>query len=165
MCLTSFVRGEPASSEAKATPARIGLTVWEEKEPMPTRNRSKLGLNDDHDGIIEIAEHDAPRGTELKPGASFAEIFGLSGWMIDFENKMFIHRLDCFGQLSVAREIAGILGQKFTSSSWYEMVQEFAPGDGSLELTIKNEAPELVPRFMAVAIKNVEIKQIGRAHV
>lgn len=118
----------------------------------------ELGLNDDHDGIIEIAEHDAPRGTELKPGASFAEVFGLSGWVIDFENKMFTHRPDCFGQLGVAREIAGILGQKFTSSSWYEMVQEFAPGDGSLELTIKNEAPELVPRFMAVAIKNVEIK-------
>lgn len=118
----------------------------------------ELGLNDDHDGIIEIAEHDAPRGAELKAGASFAEVFGLSGWVIDFENKMFTHRPDCFGQLGVAREIAGILGQKFTSPDWYEMVQEFAPGDGSLELTVKNEAPELVPRFMVVAIKNVEIK-------
>ena len=40
MCLTSFARGDPASSEAKATPARIGPTVWEEEGPMPTRNRS-----------------------------------------------------------------------------------------------------------------------------
>ena len=104
----------------------------------------ELGLNDDHDGIIEITEHDAPRGAELKAGASFAEVFGLSGWVIDFENKMFTHRPDCFGQLGVAREIAGIFGQKFTSPNWYEMVQGFAPGDGSLELMVKNEAPELV---------------------
>ena len=40
MRLTSLARGEPANSETKATPARIGPTVWEEEGPMPTRNRS-----------------------------------------------------------------------------------------------------------------------------
>ncbi len=118
----------------------------------------ELGLNDDHDGIIEITERDVPSGVELKPGARFAEVFGLDGHVLDIENKMFTHRPDCFGQLGVAREIAGIFGRKFTSPDWYKVAQEFAPGDSSLELVVKNEAPDKVPRLMAVAIKNVTVQ-------
>ena len=117
----------------------------------------ELGLNDDHEGIIEITERDMPSGVELKPGLSFAKIFGLDDVVIDIENKMFTHRPDCFGQLGVAREVAGIFGQQFTSPDWYKTVQEFADASG-LELQVFNDAPKLVPRFMAVAIKNVEVK-------
>mgnify|MGYP000854286486 FL=1 len=61
MCLTSFARGEPASSEAKATPARIGPTVWEEEGPMPTRNRSttESGRGEtDEAGLVADTESD-----------------------------------------------------------------------------------------------------------
>ena len=57
----------------------------------------------------------------------------------------------------MAREIAGIFGRKFTSPDWYKEEQKFAGGEG-LELEVFNDAPGLVPRFMAVAIKNVEVK-------
>ena len=77
--------------------------------------------------------------------------------MLDIENKMFTHRPDCFGQLGVAREIAGIFGRKFTSPDWYKEEQKFAGGEG-LELEVFNDAPELVPRFMAVAIRNVTVQ-------
>ena len=117
----------------------------------------ELDIGTDHEGIIEITERDVPAGVELTAGASFAETFGLDDYVLDIENKMFTHRPDCFGQLGVAREIAGIFGRKFTSPDWYKEEQKFAGGEG-LELEVFNDAPELVPRFMAVAIRNVTVQ-------
>ena len=117
----------------------------------------ELDIGTDHEGIIEIHEYDVPAGVELTAGAGFAEMFGLDDYVLDIENKMFTHRPDCFGQLGVAREIAGIFGRKFTSPDWYKEEQKFAGGEG-LELEVFNDAPELVPRFMAVAIRNVTVQ-------
>ena len=117
----------------------------------------ELDIGTDHEGIVEIHEHDVPAGVELTAGASFAEMFGLDDYVLDIENKMFTHRPDCFGQLGVAREIAGIFHQQFTSPDWYESEQKFAEAEG-LELTVTNDAPELVPRFMAVAIQGVAVQ-------
>lgn len=117
----------------------------------------ELAIGTDHKGIIEITENDLPSGAELQAGARFAEIFGLDDFVLDIENKMFTHRPDCFGQLGVAREIAGIFGQQFTSPEWYKAQQQFSTAEG-LDLTVTNDAPELVSRFMAIAIKDVEVK-------
>ena len=117
----------------------------------------ELAIGTDHEGIVEIHERDVPVGVELTAGARFAEMFGLDDYVLDIENKMFTHRPDCFGQLGVAREIAGIFNEQFTSPEWYKSEQKFAGGEG-LELEVFNDAPELVPRFMAVAIKDVEVK-------
>lgn len=117
----------------------------------------ELAIGTDHKGIIEITENDLPSGAELQAGARFAKIFGLDDFVLDIENKMFTHRPDCFGQLGVAREIAGIFGQQFTSPEWYKAQQQFSTAEG-LDLTVTNDAPELVSRFMAVAIKDIEVK-------
>ena len=117
----------------------------------------ELDIGADHEGIVEIHEHDVPAGVELSAGASFAETFGLDDYVLDIENKMFTHRPDCFGQLGVAREIAGIFHQQFTSPDWYKSEQQFTEAEG-LELTVTNDAPELVPRFMAVAIRDVTVQ-------
>lgn len=117
----------------------------------------ELAIGMDHEGIVEIYEHDVPVGVELTAGASFAETFGLDDYVLDIENKMFTHRPDCFGQLGVAREIAGIFHQQFISPEWYKSEQKFAEAEG-LELTVTNDASELVPRFMAVAIRNVTVQ-------
>ena len=117
----------------------------------------ELDIGTDHEGIIEIHEHDMPAGVELQAGARFAETFGLDDYILDIENKMFTHRPDCFGQLGVAREIAGIFHQQFTSPEWYKSEQQFSGAEG-LELTVTNEAPELVPRFMAVAFRDVTVQ-------
>ena len=116
----------------------------------------ELDIGTDHEGIVEIKEYDVPAGVELTAGARFAETFGLDDYVLDIENKMFTHRPDCFGQLGVAREIAGIFHQQFTSPEWYKSEQQFSGAEG-LELTVTNEAPELVPRFMAVAIRDVTV--------
>ena len=117
----------------------------------------ELAIGTDHEGIVEIKEHDVPAGVELTAGARFAETFGLDDYVLDIENKMFTHRPDCFGQLGVAREIAGIFHHKFVSPEWYKSEQQFAGAEG-LELTVTNEAPELVPRFMAVAIRDITVQ-------
>lgn len=117
----------------------------------------ELGINDDHEGIIAIMPYDLPEGVKLFAGVHFADVFGLDGYVLEIENKMFTHRPDCFGQLGVAREIAGIYGQQFTSPSWYAAVQEFAAGSG-LELSVINKATDKVPRIMAVAIDGVSVK-------
>ena len=117
----------------------------------------ELDIGTDHEGIVEIHERDVPVGVELTAGARFAEMFGLDDYVLDIENKMFTHRPDCFGQLGVAREIAGIFNEQFTSPEWYKSEQKFAEAEG-LELTVTNDAPELVPRFMAVAIRNVTVQ-------
>jgi len=112
----------------------------------------ELALYENHEGILELNLDDA------KPGADFAETYHLAGeYIIDIENKMFTHRPDCFGMLGVAREIAGILGQQFTSPEWYSSVQTelFDKAGSRLPVTVTNELPELVPRFMAVAMSNV----------
>lgn len=119
----------------------------------------ELAIGTDHDGIVEIDPDEwSPSDTEVTPGASFAAVYGLDDIIIDIENKMFTHRPDCFGQIGVAREIAGILGHKFTSPDWYWQLPEFTNGEG-LGLALFNDAPEKVPRFMAVAVKNVAVRQ------
>lgn len=121
----------------------------------------ELGIGDDHDGIVDIAEDDVPSGKKLAVGAGFAKIFGLNDYVIDIENKMFTHRPDLFGQLGVAREIAGIFGKKFKSPEWYGSLEgerwNIEDGDG-MPLEVFNDAPDMAPRLMAVAVKDVEVK-------
>lgn len=120
----------------------------------------ELAIGSDHEGIIELTERDIPPHIEtraLAPGQDVAELFGLDDQVIDIENKMFTHRPDCFGQIGVARELAGISQQQFKSPDWYLNTPQFTPKEG-LGLTLTNGAKDVVPRFMAVTFKNVEIK-------
>lgn len=116
----------------------------------------ELAIGTDHEGIVALTPRDLPAGKTLQPGADFAALFGLDDYVLDIENKMFTHRPDCFGQLGVAREIAGILHQPFTSPAWYNLEQVFGDGD-SVPLAVSNDIPQLVPRFMAVAIRGVQV--------
>lgn len=116
----------------------------------------ELAIGTDHEGVVALTPRDLPAGKALQPGADFAALFGLDDYVLDIENKMFTHRPDCFGQLGVAREIAGILHQPFTSPAWYNLEQVFGDGD-SVPLVVSNDIPQLVPRFMAVAIRGVQV--------
>ncbi len=121
----------------------------------------ELGISDDHSGILELSEREVagpPRPPT--PGMSLAEALALDDYVIDIENKMFTHRPDCFGILGVAREVAGIQSLAFASPEWYvKPLPLQTPQSPNLQLEVKNELPQLVPRFMAVAIANVQVKQ------
>ena len=112
----------------------------------------ELGINDDHEGILEITD-------ELKPGAQFSQLYDLDDTILDIENKMFTHRPDCFGQLGVARELAGIQGLPFESPDWYKNGNSFE-GESSEDINglgVTVEDPELCPRYMAVALDDISI--------
>ncbi len=113
----------------------------------------ELSIGESHDGIVELPE-------DIIAGTPFAVAFNLVGdVIIDIENKMFTHRPDCFGLLGVAREIAGIQHTAYKSPDWYTVNPTF-PGIEAeeLPLTVRNELPELVPRFMAAVLRDVTIK-------
>lgn len=117
----------------------------------------ELALGGDHTGIIEInPEEWKPGDTDIAPGASFAQAFGLDDVIIEIENKMFTHRPDLFGQLGVAREIAGITGKRFESPRWYIDAPQFVHAEG-LSFTVRNDAPDKCPRFTAVALQDVTV--------
>ncbi len=112
----------------------------------------ELAIGDDHEGILEV-DKDVP------PGSSFAETYELTGDnVLDIENKMFTHRPDCFGFLGVARELAGIQGQSYKSPDWYKPHPEFpATETEELKLEVRNDLPDLVPRFTAITMRGVKV--------
>ena len=115
---------------------------------------AELGISDNHDGILEVTVADV--GEELaKPGTPFKQLYGMDDMVIDCENKMFTHRPDCFGILGVARELAGITGQKFKSPDWYLHDPIFKTAS-DLPLNVRISS-DLVPRFMAVAMDNISV--------
>ncbi len=114
----------------------------------------ELAIGDSHEGILEVDK-------DVAPGTSFAKAYGLDGEVIiDIENKMFTHRPDCFGSLGVARELEGIQHRAYKSPSWYTLSPEFPKTEAEpLSLQIRNELPELVPRFTAITMRDVEVKE------
>jgi phenylalanyl-tRNA synthetase beta chain len=113
---------------------------------------AELGLSEDHGGILVLDD-------KVTIGSNFVSLFDLDDIIVDIENKMFTHRPDCFGQLGIARELAGISGQAFSSPDWYrEQPGDLAVGDQKLEVKIVNNVPEVVPRFAVVAISGITIK-------
>jgi len=112
----------------------------------------ELSIGDNHSGIVEIDK-------DAVPGEAFSHVYGLDDLIIDIENKMFTHRPDLFGELGLAREVAGISGKKFNSPDWYRAdTATQTVAETNLPLTVKNEIPELVPRFCVQMIKDVRIK-------
>ena len=107
----------------------------------------ELAIGDDHTGIVELDPSD------VKPGDNFADIFvNLNDKILDIENKSLTHRPDTFGVLGFRREVAGILGQKFTSPEWYlNPVQNFTnKSDVKLEIEIDEK---LCPRYTAIVFE------------
>lgn len=106
----------------------------------------ELGLNDEHDGILEI---DKP----AKPGVSFAKLYELDDYLLDIENKSLTHRPDTFGVIGFAREVAGIQGKAFATPDWLVQLETAdVKTDDSLSLKVSIDNPELSARYQAVVL-------------
>lgn len=112
----------------------------------------ELDIADDHSGIVEIDE-------DIQPGTAFADAYRLNDTIIDIENKMFTHRPDGFGNLGVARELAGIQGLPFQSPDWYSLDAVLPQSQtNDLKVVVNNEIPKLVPRFVATPLSSITIQ-------
>ncbi len=118
---------------------------------------AELGISEDHTGILEIKSGEVTE--ELaRPGISFKRLYNLDDAVVDIENKMFTHRPDLFGILGIARELAGIQQLGFKSPDWYTSPPQFE-SQNEVRLDINVHDKKLVPRFMAVAVKDVNVGQ------
>ena len=110
----------------------------------------ELGFGNEHKYIAEIAPD------LVKPGDAFANVFGLDDLIIDIENKSLTHRPDTFGIIGFAREVAGILGQKFDEPKIYQgdfrsQTQVFTRKNNELSIEIAD--PKLCPRYSCVVLE------------
>lgn len=148
----SIVKGEPFVLDAREFRGELSNGML--------ASPRELTVSDSHEGILEVAldfDENVPA-----PGTPFAEQFHLSGdVIIDIENKMFTHRPDCFGIIGVARELEGIQHRPYKSPQWYKM--DAQPPENSeveaLPVEVRNELPELVPRFVTLAMRDVEVHE------
>ena len=134
----------------------------------------ELDFGDDHSGIVEIDPAIA------KPGDNLADVFELNDEILEIENKSLTHRPDTFGIIGFAREVAGILGQKFEATDASKLggfrsaaargLAREPRGDGSerrdpeLDATgavkIKIENSDICKRYSAVVLqKHGELKK------
>lgn len=117
----------------------------------------ELDFDDKHEKIAEIDPNIA------KPGDALADVFNLHDKILEIENKSLTHRPDCFGIIGFAREVAGILGQKFNEPDflWQENVfsSDFLETkDNSVkrkntDIKINITDKELCPRYTCAVAK------------
>ena len=108
----------------------------------------ELDFDDKHEKIAEIDPEMA------KPGDALADVFELNDLILEIENKSLTHRPDCFGMIGFAREVAGILGEKFE----FENTQNELKIDNSIKINI--EDPNICQRYTAIVLeKHGELKQ------
>lgn len=106
----------------------------------------ELDFDDKHEKIAEIDPEMA------KPGDLLSDVFELNDLILEIENKSLTHRPDCFGMIGFAREVAGILGEKFEVDS----LKNSSVRSNDIKLTID---PEICSRYTALVLtKHGEFK-------
>ena len=103
----------------------------------------ELGLNDEHEGILVLAE-DAPIGVPLADYMPTAAL----------EIEITTNRGDCMSVLGIAHEVAAITGQAVTEPS-AEYEEKGAPIAD--DVTVRIEDPELCYRYTATVVRGLKI--------
>lgn len=101
----------------------------------------ELGFDNEHKAIAEIDPKLA------QPGDGFADIFGLNDLILDVENKSLTHRPDCFGLIGFAREVAGILGEKFSEPAVFQDLHPELRTNDTLDIKVTITDDKLCPRY------------------
>lgn len=107
----------------------------------------ELGLGDEHNGILEISPEVFKNG--LQAGDSFAEKFELNDYLLEVENKSLTHRPDCFGIIGFAREVAGILGQKFVEPDFIKQSDFGFEVNNDKSIVVDVQDSEICERYTA----------------
>lgn len=113
----------------------------------------ELNIGNDHNRVL-ILEDDAP------VGEPFAEYYDLNDVTLEIENKALTNRGDLFGILGLSRELTAITGNPFTSPTWYNGQNNIEEPNGrTLPIKVINDAEITCPRYCAVVLENVTIKE------
>ena len=106
----------------------------------------ELDLGDDHTGIVELDPETA------KAGDLLADVLDLRDLILDIENKSLTHRPDCFGLIGFAREVAGILGQPFSTPDFLTNFESTGV-EAKADLSVCVEDVAICPRYTATVLE------------
>lgn len=160
----AIVCGAPNLAEGQLVPVALigavlpgGLEIKEseirgEKSYGMICAEDELGLGKNHEGIIVLK-------STAKVGESFAKYLKIDDTVFELDNKSLSNRPDLLSHYGIARELGVTLGLALKPySKFIDKKIEF-PVDKKSELNIKIENKEACPRYMAVKIDNIEIKE------
>lgn len=117
----------------------------------------ELGLGHDHSGIMILEK--------AKVGQSFASYLKLNDIIIEVDNKSLSNRPDLWGHYGIARELGAIFDAKVKEIDLQDVKLESGgkkKGKDKNELQpldIKIEDSKLCPRYTAIQIDNIQIKE------
>lgn len=109
-------------------------------------SEGELGLGDDRSGIMSL-------DPSLSVGDQLASALGLSDTV--FEIEITPNRPDCLSVIGVAREIAAIQNSRLT---YPDFKLEDKDNSISRQTSIKIEAPDHCPRYVARLLEDIQIK-------
>jgi phenylalanyl-tRNA synthetase beta chain len=106
----------------------------------------EIGVNRDHEGILELAEG--------VPGQALSSLDGrlVPDHIVEIDNKSLTHRPDLWGHHGMAREVAAITGLRAADPVKLDLL----PG-GAGPLRVEIEDYELCPRYSALVFENVTV--------
>ena len=115
----------------------------------------ELGLNDDlYPGAEVYGLLDLPKDTV--PGTPIQPVVGLDDYIFDI--SLTANRPDCQSILGIAREVAALLGKKVKMPA-LDYTCTGAPDDS---ISVRVEAPDLCPRYLAHYVRNIRIGESPR---
>ncbi|MEA3449637.1 MAG: phenylalanine--tRNA ligase subunit beta [Patescibacteria group bacterium] len=112
----------------------------------------ELGLGDDHSGILILDE-------KAKVGQDLADYLELKDVIYEVDNKSITNRPDLWGHFGLARDIAVFLDAPFNDEIVKKSNEEIYIDKNEYKFNIKVDDKKLCPRYLAVAMDNIEIKE------
>ena len=111
--------------------------------------------------VIDLIKYPTPltppqKGGEKILGRPLAEFLGLDEVVYEIDNKSMTHRPDLWSHYGMARDLAAVLPSPLTPLPLQPLGR--LRGRGKIKLEVKVEDSKLCPRYMAVAVDNLEIK-------
>ena len=107
---------------------------------------AEIGLNRDHDGIVELS------GGALQPGDPIPRC--AADHILEIDNKSLTHRPDLWGHLGMAREVAAITRSRVADPVKMGLLPQ---AGGAPAIHVEIEDHTLCPRYSALVFDNVTV--------
>jgi phenylalanyl-tRNA synthetase beta chain len=146
--LAGGIHGQGSASLEDAQPLQAAVIRGVQSEGMLC-SELELGMSADHQGIVEL-------DSQAKPGEPLETYLQLPDVVLDI--AITPNRGDCLSILGLAREIAALFAAKLQPPR-FKASRNASAADGAAELSINVEihAPELCPRYAALAMNEVKV--------
>ena len=122
---------------------------------------TEIGLNEmfplkDEKEILDLTQNN------FKPGVDLASALKLDDTIFEVDNKSITNRPDLWGHYGIAREVAAFLGEdKINKITNYKLqiTNKIQNPKFKCQINIDVKDEKLCPRYMAIALDDIEIKQ------